>query len=59
MTAKQKKEYRKVSELKILLNGKYFLDCGHKVTFKHNFSNNIVIINYKNEVKIVCTDCYG
>ncbi|OGF56007.1 MAG: hypothetical protein A2452_11135 [Candidatus Firestonebacteria bacterium RIFOXYC2_FULL_39_67] len=58
MKKNRKTAYKKVEELKKILTGKYLLDCGHKVTFKHNFSNNVVIINYKNEVKIICMDCY-
>ncbi len=50
------KEYRPVQELKEILKGKFELDCGHKVTFNHNFGNNIIVIN-KKPVEIICTEC--
>lgn len=57
---RNKKEYRSVSELREKLEGAYQLDCGHKVTFRHNLGNNIVVINAskKEDMRILCTDCY-
>ncbi len=51
-------EYKDINLLKNLLNGKYILDCGHKVTFKHPFANNVVVLNDGKEIKVICTDCY-
>ena len=47
-------------ELKEKLEGAYELDCGHRVTFGHGLGNNVVIINSyrKEEMRIICTDCY-
>jgi len=50
--------YKDCEELrKLLAKGKYVLDCGHLVTFSHNLSNNVVVIN-DGEIRIICTSCY-
>jgi hypothetical protein len=60
MTAEEKSKYQEADELRkilIKLNGKKFrLDCGHHVTFGHNFGNNIIIYN-SNNPKIICSCC--
>ena len=52
MTAKEKGRYRKVQELRRLLQGlkgmKFQLDCGHHVTFGYFLGNDIIIRNGKN-----------
>ena len=58
MSPQKEKEYQDVKKLKEMLNGKFKLDCGHHVTFKHNFATNVVVINYAKECKIICTECY-
>lgn len=54
----KEKEYKNVERLKEMLEGKFRLDCGHHVTFKHNFATNVVILNYMNHCEIICTSCY-
>ena len=50
--------YKNCEELRHLLDkGKYVLDCGHLVSFGHNLSNNVVVIN-DGEIRIICTSCY-
>lgn len=49
--------YEDIEKLKALIkNGKYLLDCGHRVTLNHNLGNNIAILNGK-ELQIICTLC--
>ena len=61
MTKEQEKEYQNVKVLKAILSKtvageKFRLDCGHHITFNHNFGNDITIRNGK-ELKIVCSQC--
>ncbi len=61
MTKEQEKEYQNVKVLKGILSKtvageKFRLDCGHHITFNHNFGNDITIYNGK-ELKIVCSQC--
>ena len=61
MTKEQKKAYHKPELLReilcrVLKDKKFTLDCGHHVTFNHNFGNDISIYNGK-ELKIICTQC--
>jgi hypothetical protein len=52
-----KKQYEDIEKLKTLIrNGKYILDCGHRVTLNHNLGSNIAIINGK-DLRIICTLC--
>ena len=55
----KEREYKSVIELKSIFNllkgEKFLLDCGHKITFGHNFGNNITIYNGKElEIKYSC-----
>lgn len=60
MTKKQEEKYRKASELRLIIKKlagqKFRLDCGHHITFGHNFGNNLTIYNGK-EPKIICSLC--
>ena len=60
MTKEQKQKYADVELLRKILQAfagkKYRLDCGHHVTFGHNFGNDITIRNGK-ELKIICSQC--
>ena len=61
MTKEQKKTYQEPELLREILDkalkGKKFpLDCGHHVTFNHNFGNDITIYNGK-KLKIICSQC--
>ena len=60
MTLEEEKKYEEVKKLKEViekLRGRKFkLDCGHHVTFGHNFGNHIMILNGK-EFKIFCSLC--
>ena len=60
MTLAEKKKYGKAEDLekyfKQLSGKKFKLDCGHHVTFGHNFGNSIHVSNGKNP-KIICFLC--
>jgi hypothetical protein len=61
MTKTEKEQYADADELRKILvqlveHKKYRLDCGHHVTFNHNFGSNITIINGKH-LKIICSLC--
>ena len=61
MTKKQKAKYEGTEQLRDILNRvlsgrKFLLDCGHRVTFNHNFGNDITIYNGK-KLKIICSQC--
>ena len=59
MTKAQKEKYRDPDELRLILKSlkgmKFNLDCGHHVTFGHNFSNDITI--RQDSGRIVCSLC--
>ena len=63
MTKKEKEQYQPVSELQELLmktlsGKKHKLDCGHHVSWaKSDLANNVFIINDRNSLRIVCSDC--
>lgn len=56
----KKQEYESVEVLRDIIKSldgrKFMLDCGHKVTFGHNFANNLIIDSDKDH-KIICTLC--
>ncbi len=61
MTKEQRNKYQEPELLREILNrmlrGKKFtLDCGHHVTFNHNFGNDITIRNGK-RLEIICSQC--
>ena len=61
MTKEQRNKYQEPDLLREILNrmlrGKKFtLDCGHHVTFNHNFGNDITIRNGK-RLEIICSLC--
>ena len=61
MTKEQRNKYQEPELLREILNrmlrGKKFtLDCGHHVTFNHNFGNDITIRNGK-RLEIICSLC--
>lgn len=60
MTQEQEGKYESVNALKKVLSSlkgrKFTLDCGHHVTFHHNFGNDITIQNGK-ELEIICSLC--
>jgi hypothetical protein len=55
---KRSKLYEDSEALKKLIFGKkYQLDCGHVVTFGHNFGTTAVIIN-RADLPVICSSCY-
>ena len=60
MTQDQKRKYESTETLRKALaelkGRKFSLDCGHHVTFNHNFANNITILNGK-DLHIICSEC--
>jgi len=60
MTQEEKAKYETTEALReifIHLKGKKFrLDCGHHVTFGHNFGNDIIIYN-NHKPEIICSCC--
>ena len=61
MTKAEQGRYEDTDELRKILvqtveHKKYRLDCGHFVTFNHNFGNDITIINGRH-LKIICSLC--
>lgn len=62
MTAEQEAKYKDTEVLRKILqcfNGwKFRLDCGHHVTFGHNFGNDVTILNSSGDkIKIICSLC--
>ena len=61
MTRKQKEQYRSPEELRALLwqtlaGKKYFLDCGHAITFGQYLGNDLTVRNGKN-FTVICAQC--
>lgn len=61
MTNKEKEKYEGPELLRDILQRtlkgrKFRLDCGHHVSFGHNFGNDITVYNGK-EFKIICSQC--
>ena len=61
MTNEQRARYEEPEQLRdilkrVLEGRKFMLDCGHHVTFGHNFGNDITIYNGR-EFKIICSQC--
>jgi len=60
MSENQEAIYENTDELreflKKLSGKKFFLDCGHKVTFGHFLGNDITVYNGKNP-RIICSMC--
>jgi hypothetical protein len=46
-------------DLEILLSGqRVMLDCGHKATIGHNFSNTVIIVSVGGgKIKTLCHNC--
>lgn len=60
MTKEKESDYESSEELKKVIEGlkgrKFKLDCGHHITFGHNFGNDISIYQ-GHPLHIICTQC--
>ena len=55
----KEKEVLDTEDLRILLSGKKLnLDCGHRATIGHNFSNTVIIVSEGGgRIKTLCHNC--
>ena len=58
---KQKQQYRSPEELKEILwqtlaGKKYFLDCGHCITFGQSLGNDLTLRNGR-DFTVICSQC--